>query len=384
MFHDRNPYTPLQLSFAGVLILSGLGGLGISAPSISVNAALYVLVIALGYILDRASFGHGGRLGRASLVMGCAFGLWLIALSFTSLVNGSMSPDTAVIVIPAVIPLLLAASLGLRLGTDGLMPLGAPALRVAASFWVATAILDALTAEVGSPLQFLSHERTFIAVAIVSMPGAGAFLLARVGAGAAVLLSLSIYPSATSLAVILIACLVAVLLRIRSRTWRLVGAGIAATVSAVLLGATDTIGRLYIVMGRVNNSETREALWAQALTVIDSNLLVGGAVSMQISGTFERYGRVLQVPIHNTWLTLGVAGGVIAIAAFAATVGFAVLAGITAAQARWLPALAGAVVTLSVNPTLDRPDTAAAFWVLVCSAMVISQNNGTKSPKPWN
>lgn len=370
---DGGHFTSLSFSLAAALLLGVLDSVGLLPGSASVRSLICVVTVACTLLIDIPGIPIRGRLGVLTVIGGCLFGVYLSGLAASAAVRGVLSPDNVVVIVLACVPLLVGLVVKMRLKTRGIRPVGVLLLKTSAVLWATRSLLDAATATAGVPLEFFSHERCFIALVILFIPAGRWYLAVRIAMLLAIAISMYKYPAATTAIVLLAAALTYLVMAVSRTTLRV---GLAAVIAATAVVASSNnvlLERFYQMAGRTDNSSTREYLWAQATASIERSPLLGGAASTPIVAINERSGDLFLLPIHNTWLTLGMIGGVLAIVIFGLTLGSALLAGLVSKRpsALWLPALMGAAVTLSVNPTLDRPDTSLTFWLLVCSAVVL-------------
>jgi hypothetical protein len=361
---------PLSATIGYFLALSALSSWDLLPSSTTVQAALFLAGASLTMSMDSGQWQRSSRFGRLVSLLGVALSVWLLLVSAFAFAEGTLNPSCLVVTVLAALPLTQVV-VRRRSQLDLTLPASRMKFMYAgATLWAVAAIVDAVGAPSGLPLQFMSHERTFIAILVLTIRGRAWFGVVRLMVLAAVTISIVKYPSATSIIALSSGAGVLLIQRIERPARRMTTAGISLGVIALAAVNSSVLQKFYLATGRNDNSSTREYLWAQAQSIISASPLVGGHASLPVTAVFTQYGKNFVVPLHNTWLTVGVVGGVVAILLLFAISGAAVFAGLmgTRRTTPWLAPLAASLVTLTVNPTLDRPDTAALFWVLVLTA----------------
>lgn len=226
-----------------------------------------------------------------------------------------------------------------------------------------------------------SHERVYVALFVLSLSRAANTKSISVLIWAGLVLSFVRYPSATTLLALVVFVLLRAALRINlRRLWVIAGAIIASMAFVLVINGRSLLNEFYLLVGRTDNSGTREYLWAQAETVLAQSPWFGGAASVSITGLANVNGVVQPVPYHNSMLTVGVVAGWPAVALLCALLLIVILGevfsrkGSLASQSVWLPALAASVVSLAFNPVLEKPGLALIFYTLLALSLVRNES----------
>ncbi|WP_147294417.1 O-antigen ligase [Arthrobacter sp. RT-1] len=320
---------------------------------------------------------------------------WLWVLAIRALSMGTWANSTTVLIVPPLI--ILAASLLINSGWSAnsrwpAVPRTNPtwisyAPYAAALVFGGLSLIDTINAPFGRPLNLLNHEKTFIAVYILLMPRYKGSLPVKVVVGAASVLSLYKYPAATTVIALVLALGALVLLRIsrNPRPWSLLAFSLffVFVITGVLKELLDSF---YKTIGRGDNNETRLSLWDQAWSLIQPDPLAGGAMELRITGVGRIDGVLQLVPFHNSYLTLMAAGGLVALVLFSAFITAVFFRTLkrprpfrTRYAAQWLPAILAALVSMTVNPVLDKLGSAVFVYVLLAVAVV----NLTRVSREW-
>lgn len=353
--------------------------------------ARYVIIPALiaAVAADCARSIPAQRSAAALTLPAYAFLAWLWLLAVRALAMDTWQNSTAVLLAP---PLVILAAGFLMNSRWPALPRKDPGWVAYAPYAAAFAfgilgLLDALNAPFGRPLTLLNHEKTFIAVYVLLMPRLRGSWLVKLVMAAGLTLSLHKYPAATTyIAVVLV--LAAVLMLRMSRNPALLS--VLAAGWLAILGFTGFLGEgldsFYDAIGRGDNTATRLSLWNQAWSDVRQNPLAGGAMEERITGTGRIDGTLKPVPFHNSYLTLMVGGGFVALLLFSSFIAVVVFKALGESRAfraqyavQWLPALLAALTSMTVNPIVDQLGSAVFFYVLLAVGLV---NLSRKGP-PW-
>lgn len=364
-------------TIATALVISSINSTGLlpSSPEVYVLAAL-ALVVAL--IADHRGNGANYRLSGPGSVVAGMLSLWLLLLTFIAIDSASWAPNTFVITYGAAV-LLVAVIVRSPAVRAPAASSGRPAqaLVFGALLFALVSIIQGLDTIDGAWTQGLNHERMFIAVLCFTLPLGRHSMFVRVLVALAVAVSIFRYPSATTFVALLAAALTAMVLRGARRLWAVLALllGVVAMLVALPI-VNDLLRFFYATIGRVDNSSTRRHLWSQANRILADNPVLGGAMSEPITGMAHINGITQPVPFHNTLLTLGVAGGYVAMVLFGLLVLLLLGRGLFGSERNlghaklWVPSFVAAVVCISVNPVLEKLDTVLVFYALVVCGLL--------------
>lgn len=344
--------------------------------------ARYLIIAALIAALatDYSHAFHSASAPAALTLPVYLFVAWLWALAVHALAINTWANSTTVLILPPLI--VLAASL--------LISSGWPAAHrpdpawiiylpyAAALVFAALSFIDALGAPFGRPLHLLNHEKTFVGVFILLMPRAKGALPVKLVTGAAMVLSLYKYPAATTLIALALALAAVILLRVVPNPVPWAVGGVTALLALGFTGLLyKGLAAFYSAIGRGDNNDTRFSLWNQAWPYLAQNPLAGSAMEERITGVGRIDGVLRMVPYHNSYLTLMVAGGLLAIVFFSLFILAVFLdtlkrpRSFRSGQAtQWLPAILAALISMTVNPIIDELGSATFFYVLLAVASV--------------
>ena len=231
-------------------------------------------------------------------------------------------------------------------------------------------------------LDVLNHEKAFLVVMGIAAALAARDRLLVVASVAGAAFAFAAYPAATYLVAAAAALGTVVLVRwgpgAGLRVW--LGLGVAAVVGAAVLNIDRLIAwtNVYFrLVGKTDNGDTREALYAAALRQLDSpvfSTFFSGDITVvgNLSGT-ERV-----VPVHNDYLSVTLGGGLVAgallLAVFLLANGVVlrtVAAGVPVDQRRavvvLLAGLNAAAVSAFANPIFMNPGSSAMTWALLAA-----------------
>ncbi|WP_460772519.1 O-antigen ligase family protein [Microbacterium sp. GXF7504] len=370
------PLARLPRTTAAALVIAALDSIGILEHSTLGYGAVAIGLVITAMLDSRRDIPRG-RISPTGAAVSILLAILLIYLVIIAIDAGRFAQDTFIIVYGAGLLVLLEFSyVALRARPNRRKEVAWVPL-AAGLFGTVTLIDGVLTLSGGSPNTGLSHERIFLAIWAFTLVPERRWRLVRVLLVAAMALSLLRYASATSVIAIGTAFFVALLLKSRNR-FRATTLLIVSI--AVMMVALPSLSRLvddfYVRFGRVNNTTTREGLWRQASDILEANPFFGGRAQASITGLANIDGRIQLVPFHNTLLTVGTVGGWIAVGLLVLLIAIALFRGLLAVgserqrAATWLPALASGLACISVNPVLEKPGTAVAFYVLIFVALL--------------
>jgi len=234
----------------------------------------------------------------------------------------------------------------------------------------------------------LGHEKAYLAVVALAVPKFRGSALMKVIVIAALAIAFMKYPSATVGFVAIVACVCVWLIFAETRTSLIIRAtGLVVCFAVISYNAADWVARFYSAAGRVDNTSTRLGLWDQALVTISKNPITGSTASEPITGLANIRGIIQPVPFHNSFLTLAFCCGVVAVVLFGILLIALLIACLSShlAQRRaaviWLPALFAGVITMSVNPVLERLGTALPLYALIlCATPLMSPSTEDTNP----
>lgn len=366
------PWT-LTCAFAGAL--GDVIGITSSGPPERIPVILTLLTIA--FAADSKPKLNGKTLSAVVFVPVILLASWMLTLAAVAWVADRFSADTLVVL---VVPLAIAAGALVSLFTTSKSPvsgtLAHSSLALTSLAYTLLGGINALLSPQGTPPPALSHERLFMMILVLCLPWRRYKVLIRVVALIASAVAVYRYPTATVLIATLVAGVVLAMIQVRDRNLRLaVFMGIVLMGGVAAIPLQSLIPDFYGAVGRVDNSDTRAFLWAQAVQIIQNHPWRGGAFTQSITGFANINGQIQPVPFHNSFLTLGVAGGGVLEALFALLLLQAFASQVLIDFSKKmptivLPALSAGVVTLSVNPTLDKFGTSVAFYSLIGAALL--------------
>jgi hypothetical protein len=303
----------------------------------------------------------------------CLFGLWLISILILALVNGKWSSETGVYLIPGLIlvaaPLIASISPSDKITSEVLRSV-LPAFSMIT--FAAVSIYDVFGTPPQSPPYVLSHERFFLVFFALILPNFKGSKFAKLSLIAAATLSFFQYPTATAslMAIAFASYLVITNLKFIGTTKFLL---LSSMVGLALWFSSDSSLRLafYSLFGRYDNSQTRFQLWDQALKIIFESPLVGGAGSAPVTGiSLNNIGQAVRIPIHNSYMSLAVASGLVSVIFLLSISLFLVWVYISKTSTSANPGgeyaaiLVVLLITLTVNPVLDSLTGAIGFYTI--------------------
>ncbi|MDV2976878.1 UNVERIFIED_CONTAM: O-antigen ligase family protein [Actinomycetes bacterium ARC8] len=293
--------------------------------------------------------------------------------------TGTWAPDTLVILAGA-LPLLVAPvayyALPPRPHWQGRLYI---VLMCATAIFAVSAVVDGLLTPWGEQPTLLGHEKAYLAVVLIGMPNSKTTRICKLLIIVGLCLAFTKYPSATTGFVLIVSALCFWLIRAETRASRnirfiflLLGFAVLSTSSAAVIAA------FYRFFGRGDNTDTRLGLWEQALQTVTRSPWVGSAASEPITGLANIRGIIQPVPYHNSYLSLAACCGLTALLLFACSVVFAVLNSLSLTRVNreytqlWLPALMAGLITMSVNPVLEKLGTALPLYALLLCGSISS------------
>lgn len=355
----------------GLALVSGdVTGLLTSGPSLR-----YALVFGALTISTFADVHATRRRGSVLVTVPfVALAAWLTLLWLSAITAGQWQPNTLVVIYAAVVLALAATNMLLpgRRGRAGRSHRWERGVYAAALIFAVVSAVDAAAGETGSPVNLLSHERTFVSLYVLSLPKRRFTWVMRLTMLTALVISFVQYAAATTLLTVALAVAVAVIVHCSRHPVALTLTSSVLAGGLVLSGVAESVlGFFYSASGRVDNTSTREYLWAQALDIVDEGPVAGGATRISIAYLANIDGRISYAPIHNSYLTVMVVGGVVACALLVVGLTGLVLAGLARPLeerrdfgSQWLPAYIAVAVSMIVNPVIDKLGASLFFIVL--------------------
>lgn len=250
------------------------------------------------------------------------------------------------------------------------------AFSVIALFYSLLALYNAAAAPFGSPPTFANHETLFILVAICLLAVRLKSAIVLVSVAAAIASTVK-YPTATLLLICITGALLAVLCRLVAGQFLKIAVMVAGPAVALfyLYAGQRIVELFYAKSSRTSNSSTRELLWSQGISTISKNIVLGGHGVQTITASAIINGKPMKVPLHNSILTLGVYGGMLAISAFILLIAYGAWCCVRNIAQNGLgslgPLIALVALTISLlfNPALDKLAVAICLyatmlWVL--------------------
>lgn len=248
--------------------------------------------------------------------------------------------------------------------------------------------LDVARAPLREPPSFFNHETVFIAVAILCLPPAKAFLPVKITTCVALLMALIHYPAATSvLGLVIAAGTFFALKRFGPEHRPKLIALIGLATFPLFLVFDKLVENFYSSVGRVSNSGTREQLWQQAWRSIQDEPIFGSLGRETITGFAVIRGTLQPVPFHNSFLTLIVFGGCIAAGALFLLIAMRLIEAARSSRDEmrnilvWAPALTCATFAMTVNPVLDNAVSAVPFYLILVISTYASSDIGTETER---
>ncbi|WP_427006381.1 hypothetical protein [Pseudarthrobacter sp. H2] len=329
-------------------------------------------LIVLSFAIDGALSGSRRRLKPLAALSLVFFSLWIAGVHTFALMSGNWEPDGLVILAGA-LPLAAAPAAYFALPARPKWgSLTSKALQIATLIFGVTALLDAALTPWGEQPTLLGHEKAFLAIVVMGMPKTRRSAVYKAITLTALIVAFIKYPSATVGFVVIVSMVCFWLLQAKTNTSRNIRTiGLIGCFGVIAVKSNDWIAKFYAVMGRGDNTETRLGLWDQAIASVVANPVVGSAASEPITGLANIRGVIQPVPFHNSFLTLAVSCGLVAVGllALSTILLFATCLspdlGMRRRAGLWLPALLGGLVTMSVNPVLDSLGTALPFYALM-------------------
>jgi hypothetical protein len=335
------------------------------------GAAHYLVdlgLIAICLITDRAHSKRGVAAGYRRLLV--AYTAWLSSLSVFAVASGTFEPDVLVLLaepLPFVVGAFATRASLLR----NRERFEVNVVHIAAAAYCALAILDARSTPDGSPVGLLSHEHFFVGIFALTLPKNRGVLWVRVLAVLALGMSFVAYPAASALLQGAVAVIVAVLIRRPNRLTRNTLSFLGLAVAFYLGNAIRTwLPEFYRYFDRADNTTTRIYLWSVGVKIVEEHPIAGSAMTSPITSSFRQGGDTVVIPLHNSYLAVAVAGGLVALLLFLLLLLLPVVAGllthgpVASRQRPLLPALAAAIVSMSVNPVIDRLETGLFVFAL--------------------
>lgn len=303
-----------------------------------------------------------------------AFGIWCTGVWSWAVFSGNWSRDTGVYLFFG--PLVMAAVVVFSLRPTDLLPRIRPCIDrapYAASIVLgAVATFDVLRTPDGDPPFVLSHERLFAVVIVFSLPKRPLWsLAARAAVGFAFLLGLVHYPTASAVVAFGSVVLMLVIghLRVSSGVKAcLVVAGLS--IVTFLVDSAEIRRWFYSLVGRTDNTVTRQFLWSQATQELVDSPISGGGGSAPITALGYIRGEYQSVPLHNSLLSMALVVGLVGTSLFVLLVLLALRNEFKFEregqfELTCAPALVAAASTLWVNPTLDSLASASVFYMVL-------------------
>ena len=366
----RVPVVMPRTATVGLLLITlDVTGLLTFGPAPRYGLILVLLTLSVMADVNQSRRRRGAEAGIPFVLLAG----WLLTLWVGALVMSRWEDDTLVVIFTA----MMLALGSLNMWFDGQPDSPAwsrwqAAPYVAGTLFALVAIVDASLGEHDSPVNLMSHERAFVAVYILSLPRRRRTWAMRGLVVVALLVSLYQYASATTALTLVLALGVGWIVRHARRALALaVGASVAAATLLVTGIAARILDAFYESSGRIDNTATREYLWAQGWDVVRESPVVGGATRVSITYLANIEGRITFVPLHNSYLTLLVVGGAVALVLLALGIVWMTVVGLAEPLelrrrigTQWLPTFICAAVSMLVNPVLDRLGN-AVFLVVV-------------------
>lgn len=364
------------------LLLATLDVLSWTSDGPSYRYVIAIAWLTLAFAID-GSVAEGRRRLRVGVVFAIyLFGFWIVGVFCYAILTKHWAPDSFVI-LAGVVALVIAPIAYYALPARPTRYGSAYQFFIWATYCFAfAALVDSVLTPAGFQPVLLGHEKAYLAVIALAAPKFRGSLLMK----AIVVIALSIafikYPSATVAFVGLVAGICVWLLSARSRgSLILRSGGLVLCFTVISLNASTWVTQFYSATGRVDNTTTRLGLWDQALATIGKNPITGAAASERITGLANIRGIIQPVPFHNSFLTLAFCAGVVAVVLFGVLL-IAALLGCMSSSPRqlkaariWMPALFAGVITMSVNPVLERLGTALPLYALIlCAAPYLASN----------
>lgn len=388
---SRGVYLPRQAlicpaTLATALLLASLDVFSWTSDGPSYRYVIAIVWLSLAFAID-GSLARGKRRLRVGVVFAIYFfGAWVMSVFIYAILTKSWAADNLV-VLAGVLGLVLApiAYFALPARPDRSFA-AARYFQLATYFYAGAALVDAVLTPLGSQPVLLGHEKAYLAVVALCAPRfrGGAIMKTIVIMG--LIVAFVKYPSATVAFVGVVAGICIWLLSAKTRdSLYLRSTGLIVVFCLIFYNADNWVSQFYSLTGRVDNTSTRLGLWDQALATIDRSPITGAGASESITGLANIRGIIQPVPFHNSFLTLAFCAGIVAVVLFglllvAALWGclFSFPSGLSAARI-WMPALLAGVITMSVNPVLERLGTALPLYALVlCSAPYVGSSADSK------
>lgn len=331
--------------------------------------------LVLAFAIDGALAGRKRRLRTGVVLTLYLFGLWIVGIFSFAILTGNWAADSLVI---------LAGVLAILLSTIAYFALPARAkwrppieryYGFATFVFAFAALIDAFFTPADMQPILLGHEKAFLAVVALAAPKFRGSMLMKLVVVVALAIAFTKYPSATVGFVAIVALVCVWLLFAETRTSLIVRAtGLIVCFGVISFKATEWVAWFYSATGRVDNTNTRLGLWDQALATIYKSPISGSTASESITGLANIRGVIQPVPFHNSFLTLAFCCGVVSVVLFGVLLIAVLLACLSShppqrhASVIWLPALFAGVITMSVNPVLERLGTALPLYALILCA----------------
>jgi O-antigen ligase len=370
---------PRTVTVALTLVCADVNLWTTAGPQYRYFPIFFALMVAIAFDLRRFPVRRS-NFANCTAFAAILYSSWLLLLLAAALLDNEWAPNTLVVV---AVPVLMGV-----VGLGSILQLESSARRntkfwdrsvyLSATLFAALSLLEVTVLEKPGHFHLLSHEKTFIAIFILCLPHRKKFWLVKFIMLAALLVSIISYPSATTVAAIIGAAFVALLLKY-SRGIFANAVVIVALLACVTFvqSLEDALGDFYAAVGRTDNTQTRLYLWQQAIPVVLDDPLFGGAARASITGIANINGVSQAVPFHNSLLTLLVVGGGIAVfllASVLALISMRILSEKSRIERnismQWLPPLVAGLGTFAVNPVIDSLGSALFFYVVLCLGLV--------------
>jgi hypothetical protein len=366
---------PVLVSLAVLLVDVGGRTLAPGPWRYAATAAVVLVILLIG-----VRPGQAGAALRATALVLFAYGL--VGTAYGRLVLGTENGT-----LPLIGPLVIACLPPVR--NWGAVPHWRSGLRMVSAACAVFAVLSGLSRMGLLPetqVDVLNHEKAFVVVlGIVAAVAARSRLWFLVAVGAAVFAFLQ-YPAATYLVAAVAVLGTLVLVRWAPRPGvRVVLAVTTMAATALAVLQIDDLIRLtrsyFVLVGKIDNGGTREALYRAALSKFDSPVF-GSLFTGDITVVGELSGVETVVPVHNDYLSISLGGGVVAAALLLGLFLFAnglvlrSLPGMTDPFQRrtavaLLTAVNGAAVSAFANPIFMNPGASTVVFALLAGLVAV-------------
>lgn len=380
----HGPRCPATIATA--LLLATLDVFSWTSDGPSYRYVIAILWLALAFAIDGSLAGDRRRLHIGVVFAIYLFGLWVAGVFTYAILTKHWAADSFVVlagVIAIVIAPVAYYALPARPGWH------LPASRFfqwATYCFAGAALVDGILTPAGSQPILLGHEKAYLAVVALAAPRFSGVIAMKTTVVIALIVAFLKYPSATVAFVGLVAGICVWLLSAKTRgSLVLRTGGLVLCFAIISYNASRWVSQFYSATGRVDNTSTRLGLWDQALATIAKSPITGAAASERITGLANIRGIIQPVPFHNSFLTLAFCAGIVAVVLFGLLLSAALLACLSSSPRElrgaliWMPALFAGVITMSVNPVLERLGTALPLYALIlCSAPYLASGAGSR------